>query len=147
MSNTHSADEPRGREREERPAGDRSDAPRGGDPEGWPAAQATDVTRQDVAQRRGFNGDAVAPVGNPAADPLGSEGEPEQPGGSTHNETAPESRMTADPAPDPEPRDADASPRERGAGVPAPGSDAPSAAPSSETPSRDDRAAGRRDLP
>lgn len=149
MSDTHSNDEHRGREHEERSPADRSAAPTGGatDPEGRPAAHATDVTRQDVAQTRGFNGDAVAPAGNPVTDPLGGEGEPEQPGGSTHNETEPESRMTADPAPEPKPHDAGAPPRERSAGVPPPGSDTPSAEPSSETPSRDDRAAGRRDLP
>ena len=45
---------------------------------GEPAAHATDVTPGDVARRRGFHGDAIAPAGNPETDPIAREGEPAQ---------------------------------------------------------------------
>jgi len=101
--------------------------------DGTPASDATDVTPEDAAEKRGFNGDAAAPAGNPPTDPLGTEGEPEQPGGSTHNESDPESKMTTDP----EPRDADAPLPHHSAGIDAPDADAPSDEPLHRTPSRD----------
>ncbi|SEB60874.1 hypothetical protein SAMN04489806_1271 [Paramicrobacterium humi] len=115
------------------------DPPGGGEP----AGTATDVTADDVAQKRGFNGDAAAPAGNPRTDPLGTEGEPEQPAGSTHNESDPESKMTTDP----EPRDPDAPLPQHSAGIDAPDADAPSDEPTNPGPSRDDSAAGTHGLP
>lgn len=133
----------------ERDAGTDSDSGIGSDPApdppggGQQAADATHVTPRDVAHKRGFNGDAAAPAGNPRTDPLGEEGEPEQPGGSTHNEGDPESKMTTDP----EPRDADAPLPHHSAGIDAPDADAPSDEPTSAAPSRDDSAAGTHGLP
>ncbi|PFG29788.1 hypothetical protein [Paramicrobacterium agarici] len=110
---------------------------------GRTAGEATDVTPEDVAEKRGFHGDAVAPAGNPAADPIGTEGEPEQPAGSTHNEADPESKMETDP----EPRDPEAPLPHHSARIDAPDADAATDEPLNGTPSRDTGTAGREGRP
>ncbi|WP_194421876.1 hypothetical protein [Microbacterium abyssi] len=90
--------------------------------QGESAAHATDVTPSDVARKRGFGGDAVAPADNPDTDPVGTEGESGQPDGSTRNEEDPEARMTADPAP----HDPDAPLPHSTPDIDAPDADAPS---------------------